>query len=394
MRMSSNLRGKYAIVGVGQSAIGKVPELGPIGLFAVAAKNALADAGIEKSEVDGLITRGPDDVYCHHQRVGQALGLNVTFSTSTDNGGASQVLGVVMACMAIEAGLCHTVITGYGRDTWSRTHRNLTAKRQVSTRDESLSTREFGPEFGQFGAPVNYAISARRHMQLYGTRKEHYGAIAIAFRNHAMKNPNAFFREKLTLEEYLDARLIVDPFCLYDCSIFVDGAGAVVVTSAERARDLKKQPAHILGFGFGNRLTGWFADDNMITTGAKEAGGTAYRMAGIGPRDVDTAQIYDCFTQMVLLQLEDYGFCAKGEGGPFAGSGALELNGVLPTNTSGGQLSEGHIEGMLQIVEGVRQVRREYGPDRQVKDAEIALVTGHGGNTVCQSALILGRQAS
>jgi acetyl-CoA acetyltransferase len=132
----------------------------------------------------------------------------------------------------------------------------------------------------------------------------------------------------------------------------------------------------------------------MITTGAKEAGETAYRMAGIGPRDIDTAQIYDCFTQMVLLQLEDYGFCAKGEGGPFANSGALELNGALPTNTSGGQLSEGHIEGMLQIVEGVRQVRREYGPDRQVKDAEIALVTGHGGNTVCQSALILGRQAS
>ena len=392
--MSTNLRGKYAIVGVGQSPLGKVPELGPIGLFAVAAKNALEDAGLNKSEVDGLVTRGPDDVYCHHQRVGQALGLNVTFSTSTDNGGASQVLGVVMACMAIEAGLCHTVITGYGRDTFSRTHRSATAKRQVSTRDDSLATREFGPEFGMFGAPVNYAISARRHMQLFGTKKEHLGAISVAFRNHAMKNPNAFFRQKLTMEEYLSARLIVDPFCLYDCSIFVDGAGATVVTSAERARDLKKQPAYILGFGFGNRLTGWFNDDNMITTGAKEAGETAYRMAGIGPKDVNTAQIYDCFTQMVLLQLEDYGFCKKGEGGPFAGSGALEFGGALPTNTSGGQLSEGHVEGMLQIVEGVRQVRRDYGPDRQVKDAEIALVTGHGGNTVCQSALILGREAA
>jgi acetyl-CoA acetyltransferase len=392
--MSSNLSGKYAIVGVGQSPLGKVPELGPIGLFAVAAKNALEDAGLNKSEVDGLVTRGPDDVYCHHQRVGQALGLNVTFSTSTDNGGASQALGVVMACMAIEAGLCHTVITGYGRDTFSRTHRSVTAKRQVSTRDDSLSSREFGPEFGMFGAPVNYAISARRHMQLFGTKKEQLGAIAVAFRNHAMKNPNAFFRQKLTMEEYLSARLIVDPFCLYDCSIFIDGAGAVVVTSAERARDLKKQPAYILGFGFGNRLTGWFNDDNMITTGAKEAGETAYRMAGIGPKDVDTAQIYDCFTQMVLLQLEDYGFCKKGEGGPFAGSGALEFGGALPTNTSGGQLSEGHVEGMLQIVEGVRQVRREYGPDRQVKDAEVALVTGHGGNTVCQSALLLGREAA
>jgi acetyl-CoA acetyltransferase len=132
----------------------------------------------------------------------------------------------------------------------------------------------------------------------------------------------------------------------------------------------------------------------MITTGAREAGETAYRMAGIGPKDVDTVQAYDCFTHMVLLQLEDYGFCGKGEGGPFAASGVLGLGGALPTNTSGGQLSEGHVEGMLQILEGVRQIRHEYGPDRQVKDAKIALVTGHGGNTVCQSALILGRQAS
>lgn len=392
--MSNNLRGKYAIVGVGQSPLGKVPDLGPIGLFAVAAKNAIEDAGLSKADVDGLITRGPDDIYCHHQRVGQALGLNVTFSTSTDNGGASQILGVTMACMAIDTGLCHTVIVGYGRDTWSRTHRSAEAKRLVATRNEALSNREIGPEFGQFGAPANYAIAARRHMHLYGTTKEHLGAIAVAFRNHATKNPCAFLRDPLTIDEYLNARLIVDPLGLYDCSVFIDGAGAVVVTSAERAKDLRKPPAYILGFGFGNRLKGWFADDNMLTTGAREAGETAYRMAGIGPKDVDTAQVYDCFTQMVLLQLEDYGFCKKGEGGPFAASGALESEGALPTNTSGGQLSEGHVEGMLQILEGARQIRHEYGPDRQVNDAEIALVAGHGGNTVCQSALILGRQAS
>jgi len=392
--MNHSLRGKYAIVGVGQSPLGKVPELGPIGLFAVAAKNAIEESGLSKADIDGLITRGPDDSYCHHQQVGQALGMNVTFSTSTDNGGASQVLGVAMACMAIDAGLCQAVLVGFGRDTWSRTHRSATAKRQVATRNESQSSREFGPEFGRFGAPVNYAIAARRHMQLYGTKKEQLGAIAVAFRTHATKNPYAFFRDPLTIEEYLNARLIVEPFGLYDCSIFIDGAGAVVVTSAERAKELRKPPAYILGFGFGNRLTGWFEQDNMIATGAKEAGEAAYRMAGIGPKDVDTAQIYDCFTHMVLLQLEDYGFCKKGEGGPFAASGALGVGGALPTNTSGGQLSEGHVEGMLQIVEGVRQVRHEYGPDRQVKDAEIALVTGHGGNTVCQSALILGRGTS
>ena len=300
-------------------------------------------------------------------------------------------MAVAMACMAIEAGVCNTVVVGYGRDTWSRTHRTAEAKQAVASRPRTYS--EFGSEFGQFGAPVNYAIAARRHMERFGTTKAQLGAIAVAFRNHARKNPHAFMQKPLDLDEYLSARLIVDPLCLYDCSVFIDGAGAVVVTTAERARDLKQPPAYVLGFGFGNRLSGWFTDDNMITTGAKEAGEAAYKMAGIGPRDVDTAQIYDCFTHMVLLQLEDYGFCAKGEGGPFVGSGALEADGVLPTNTSGGQLVRGHIEGMLQVLEGARQVRREHTPDRQVKDCNIALVSGHGGNTVCQSALILGREA-
>lgn len=390
--MSGNLRGRYAIAGVGQSALGKVPELGPIGLFAVAARNAVEDAGLTKADVDGLITRGPDDVYCHHQRVGEALGLDVAYSTSTDNGGASQVLGVAMACMAIDAGLCRTVIVGFGRDTWSRTHRTAAAQRRVSIGIQNQG--EFGPEFGWFGAPANYAVSARRHMETYGTTREQLGSIALAFRGHASRNPHAFFRKPLTMEEYLNARLIVDPLCLYDCSIYIDGAGAVVVTSAERARDLKNPPAYVMGFGFGNRLSGWFEHDNMLTTGAREAGEAAYRMAGLGPEDVDTAQLYDCFTQMVLLQLEDYGFCKKGEGGPFAASGALALDGSLPTNTSGGQLSEGHTEGMLQILEGVRQVRREHAPDRQAPDAEVALVSGHGGNTACQSALILAREAS
>ena len=273
--MSTNLSGKYAIVGVGQSPLGKVPEMGPIGLFAVAAKNAIEDAGLKKEDVDGLITRGPDDVYCHHQKVGEALGLNVTFSTSTANGGASQTMAVAMACMAIEAGVCNTVVVGYGRDTWSRTHRTAEAKQAVASRPRTYS--EFGSEFGQFGAPVNYAIAARRHMERFGTTKAQLGAIAVAFRKHARKNPHAFMQKPLDLDEYLSARLIVDPLCLYDCSVFIDGAGAVVVTTAERARDLRQPPAYVLGFGFGNRLSGWFTDDNMITTGAREAGEAAYR---------------------------------------------------------------------------------------------------------------------
>jgi acetyl-CoA acetyltransferase len=163
----------------------------------------------------------------------------------------------------------------------------------------------------------------------------------------------------------------------------------VIVTSAERARDLKAHRVLIRGFGSHNNLTGWFAGDNMIRTAAIESGKAEYDMAGIGPGEVDTVQLYDCFTYMVLVQLEDYGFCKKGEGGGFVRSGALRVGGSLPANTSGGQLSEAHVEGMLQIVEGVRQLRREYAPERQVDGAEIALISGHGGNQVCHSTLIL-----
>lgn len=388
----SDLRGKYAIIGAGNSPLGKVPGVGSLGLFALAAKAAIEDAGIKKEEIDGLLTRGPDEIYAHHQRIGQMMGINATFSTSTDNGGASQPLGVALACMAIDAGLCNTVLVGYSRDSWSRAHRSAEAKMRVATMHESQMRQEFAPEFGVYGAVINYAFAARRHMEIYGTTKEQYGAVAVSFRKHAMKNPDAMMREPMSIEDYLNARMIVDPLGLYDCSLVSDGAGAVIVTSAERAKDLEKPAAYVLGFGVGNNLRGWHHNDNMIHTGAKQAGEAAYKMAGVTPQDIDVAQIYDCFTAMVVLQLEDYGFCKKGEGGAFAASGALDLDGVLPTNTSGGQLSEAHVEGILQVVEGVRQIRHDYGPDRQVKNAELCLVSGHGGNTVCQTALILGSE--
>ncbi len=230
--------------------------MGPLDLFVVAAKRAIEDAGISKDEIDGIITRGPDDINVHHQRVGQLLGLNVNFSTSTDNGGASQILNVAMACMAIDAGMCTTVLCGYGRDAWSRTHRNETARMRVATTDSSLARQEFGPEFGLFGAPANYALAARRHMQLFGTTKEQLGAIAIAFREHAARNPEAFVRDPLTMEDYLSARPIVDPLSFFDYSIFADAAGAVIVTSLERARSLRRPPARVPGLDSGTTYGG------------------------------------------------------------------------------------------------------------------------------------------
>ncbi|MBI3078994.1 MAG: thiolase family protein [Deltaproteobacteria bacterium] len=389
--MGTTLKDRYAIVGVGQSPIGEVPEMDSISLLAVAMKEAIEDAGLTNREVDGLISRGPDEVYTHHQLMGQVLGINARFSTSLTSGGASQCFGVALAAMAIEAGLCEVVVCGYGRNTWTRTRRQGT--RAGSARGLRLPGEavEFGPEYGYFGAAAAHALGCRRHMYLYGTTRDQLGQIAVTFRKHASLNPLAQMRQPITLEDYHNAPLVVDPFSLLDCSLNTDGAGAVVVTSAERARDLKQRPVFIMGVGMQNNTRGWTFDEHMTALGGRESAAAAFRMAGIGPADVDVAQLYDCFTYIVLVTLEDYGFCKKGEGGEFVASGALSLDGPLPANTSGGQLSEGHVEGMLQIVEAVRQLRGDRPPGRQVEDAAIALVSGHGGNTVCHSTLILRR---
>jgi len=385
------LRNRCAIVGAGNSRLGQVPGVSSLDLLIEASANALDDAGLTPAGIDGVIVRGPDDSYCHHQLVGERLGINAHFSTTLDNGGASQILSVAIATMAIEAGLATTVLCGYGRDAWSRTHKSEEARVKNQTRSDAQHDQEFGPEYGYFGAVAAHAFGAQRHMHEFGTTREQFAEIAVAFRQHAQRNPDAQIRKPLTVEDYFKARQIVSPFGLFDCSLRSDGAGAVIVTSAERARDFKQPPVYVRGFGSFNNLTGWFAAENMVHTAAIKSGEAAYRMAGIGPGDVDTAQLYDCFTYMVLAQLEDYGFCTKGEGGAFVQSGALRMGGRLPTNTSGGQLSEAHVEGMLQIVEGVRQLRHTYPAERQVKDAEIALISGHGGNQVCHSTLILGR---
>ncbi|HVU87847.1 MAG TPA: thiolase family protein [Pirellulales bacterium] len=384
------LRDKYAIVGTGKSRLGQV-GLNSLALLEEAIKNALDDAGLTNKDVDGVVVRGPDDVYSHHQLVAARLGIDVNFSTSLDNGGASQILAIILAVMAIEAGLATTVVCGYGRDSWTRTHSEGRGHAQNDLIPAAQRPREHGPEFGHFGAVSQHAFGARRHMFEYGTTRKDFAAIATAFREHALRNPDAVMKKPLTIDDYFKARLVVDPFGLFDCSLNSDGAGAVVVTSTERAKSLRRKPVLIKGFATHNNTKGWIEEDHMLSTGAVESGARAFKMAGLGPREVDTAQIYDCFTYMVLTQLEDYGFCKKGEGGEFVRSGALRLDGALPTNTSGGQLSEAHIEGMLQIVEGARQLQGIYATDRQVPDAEIALISGHGGNQVCHSTLILGR---
>jgi acetyl-CoA acetyltransferase len=381
-----------AIVGAAHSRLGEVPGSTAIGLMADAAVAAVADAGLTKDDIDGIVVRGPDDEYAFQQQLGERLGMNASFSTSLDNGGASQTLAVVLASLAIEAGLATTVLCGYARNSWSRTRRPGSRRARMNQATHNR-TREWRDAFAYFGEPATHALGAQRHMAVYGTTKEHLGEVAIQVREHATRNPHAQMRSSLTMEEYLAARPVTDPFGVYDCSLRTDGAGAVVVTGVDRAKDLPHTPVVVRGFGSHNNLQGWTVDDHMVTTAARQSGERAYRIADVTPADIDTAQLYDCFTYMVLAQVEDYGFCAKGEGGDFIAAGALRLDGAIPTNTSGGQLSEGHVEGMLQVVEGVRQLRHEYPAERQVPDARLALVSGHGGNTVCHTTLILERGA-
>ena len=383
--MSTNIGDKTTIAGVGQTKMGTHPGRSHFSLVAEAAKLAIEDAGLKHDEVDGVLTLAPNSepIYTHHTYLAQWLGINERFGTTMSNGGATCSAMVMVAAMAVEAGLCNAVVCAFADNPNSGRGRRTGG---------AQSEGQFGPEFGFFAPASIHALAARRHMHEYGTTQEQLGSIAVQFRKHAARNPMAQMQKPITLEDYLNSRWVVDPFKLLDCCLVSDGGGAVVVTSAERARSLRHPPAYIRGFGQGHNTKGFFAENNMVELGAREAAATAFKMAGLEPKDIDTAQLYDCFTIVPLITLEDYGFCQKGEGGAFFASGAADIDGGrLPINTAGGNLSEGYGEGMLHITEAVRQLRHAHPPERQVKDCETAIVSGHGGNTICHSTLILRR---
>jgi len=256
----------------------------------------------------------------------------------------------------------------------------------------------FAMPYGLIQAAAAYALPTRRHMHLYGTRPEALGTLAVTFREHASRNPRAVMGQKpMTMDDYFASPMIADPHRLFDCCLESDGACAVVVTTAERARDLSSRPIEVLssvqgtpkGFAFGPFTNANVADEYYATGGCEPMARRLYAKAGLTPADVDVAQIYDHFTGCVLMQLEDYGFCKRGEGGPFIESGALAWQGgSLPTNTHGGSLSEAYIHGLNHVVEGVRALRGES--TSPVDGAEVGLVTS--GACVPSSALLLGRR--
>ena len=384
-----SVRGKYAIAGVGESDVGRRTGRAGMAVQLEAATRAIADSGLDKSAIDGILTRPPSSVRMNTYAsvLAVQLGLQPTYINDVAMGGASSVSMVLGAVAALAAGLCTAVLCVNGDAA------TLRARGSDMHAGHSSWGDDFELPFGMLGAPVGYALPAMRHMYEYGTTSEQFGAIAVACRKHASLTPNAVHRTPITLADHQASRMVVDPFHLLDCTGSTDGAAAVVITTAERARDLPHPPVYILGMGQHTAHADVQYAPSMTTVAMRGASRRAYAMAGLGPADIDLAELYDCFTSVVLVTLEDYGFCKKGEGGPFVENGRSELGGELPVNTSGGLLSQVNASGFFHITEAATQMRGAAGA-RQVAGAETAIVSGQCGTTGVNACLILANHES
>lgn len=373
------MRGKYVIAGVGHTEYGKL-GLDTVTLNTLACSSALRDARIERSRVDGLFLKVPTSApkeILYGQKVAEALGLQPRWGGSWDQGGAANITLINMAMMAIETGQCEIALVSYADNPRS------------GTRQAYARPRGNDAPYGWFSTAAGYAMIHRRHVHEHNTPDSAFGAVAVAARKHGALNKNAQLRKEISLDDYLASPFVVDPLRRDDCCLVSDGGAAVVVMSAEKARELQiDKPVTILGIGGAQTSYDLPLRNTLTSTEAVRSGALAFSMAGIRPADVDVAQIYDCFTITALMTLEDYGFCEKGKINDFVRDGQIEIGGRLPINTSGGLLSETGMPGMQLIIEAVRQVRGTSG--LQVPDANIALVSNQGGVMHTHSTLILG----
>lgn len=383
--MAFSLNGKTAIVGVAESdELGRLPDKPAILLHAEAARNALADAGLTKDDVDGLFTAGISTL-----ELGEYLGIEPKVTDSTSVGGSSFVIHIAHAAAAIATGRCEVALVTHGESGRSRVG-------QMPYPSSAQSLR------GQFEAPYGlpqpvgaYAMAATRHMHDYGTTHENLAEIAVATRKWAMMNPKAMMQDPITIQDVLDSRPIAYPFNLLDCCLVTDGGGAYIMTSAERAKSLKQTSVVVLGVGEGHDHAMISQMPSYTSFAAKHSGQRAFEMAGIGRDEIDIAMVYDSFTYTVLLSLEELGFCAKGEGGAFVSNQRTAPGGAFPLNTNGGGLSYTHtgMYGMFAVIEAVRQLRHDYADQgqRQVQDAKLGIVHGTGGVLSSAGTAILAR---
>ena len=361
-----SVRGKAAIVGAAESNLGEVgPGFTPLDFIGQATERALADAGLEKKDIDGLFSAS---VYYQMPTLsaGEYSGIRPRYSDATMMGGSSFVSHLLHATAAIEAGLCEVALI-----TYASTQLSEGGFRGVSDPPNPFET-PYGPRY-----PVSmYALAASRHMHQYGTTREQLAEVAVAAREWAKLNPKAFKRDHLTAEDVLASRMVSSPLSILDCCLVTDGGGALLVTSAERATDLRKPPVYLLGAGEAHWHRNISQMPDLTVTAAADSGWRAYEMAGVWPEDVDVAMLYDAFTINPILFLEDLGFCEKGEGGAFVEDGRIAPGGDLAVNTNGGGLSYNHLRGECS--------------ERQVEGAEVALANGNGGVLSSQVTAVLG----
>jgi len=369
-----SLRYNGAVTGVGETAYSRNSGKSVVALQMEAALAAVADAGLTPKDVDGIVAYATSGVVAEDFVTNFGI-PDLRFSATTPMGGASCVAAVQCAIAAIGAGICRHVLIPLGRNGASESRIGSRVRQLPQFRVVS----EFEMPVGAIAPAQLYAPMARRHMALYGTTSRQLGEIAVTTRRHAGLHGNAMMTAPITIEDHQRSRMIADPLRLFDCSLESDGAAAVVVSGAEQARDMRKRPVFVMGIAEGHPDSPSTITQrpDLTTLGVAKAAPRAFAMAGVTPADIDVAEIYDCFTYIVLCQLEDLGFCRKGEGGRFVEGGALGLGGRLPVNTHGGLLSQAHVAGLNHIVELVRQLRGEGGAT-QVPDAELGLVTGYG----------------
>jgi len=365
---------KCAVIGVGETKYERGSSKSSTQLQLEASLAAIRDAGLEPRDIDGLIPIGITGATAEELVVNFGI-PDLRYSALIPHGGASGIGAIQAAVAAVASGVCNNVLVSCGRNVTS----GAKAGARIHTMPQFRYVTEFELDSGAIAPVQLYAPMARLHMEKYGTKSEQFGEIAITMRKHASLNQNAIMKKPMSLSDHQASRMISDPFRLFDCSLESDGGAAFIISSAERAADAPHAPVTIMGVGMGHPDSPGSITQRPVLTrvGVAKAAPRVFEMAGVKHADIDVAEIYDCFTYVVLCQIEDLGFCAKGEGGSFVENGRLSLSGELPTNTHGGLLSQGHMLGINHIVELVRQLRHEGGA-AQVANAEVGLVTGYG----------------
>jgi len=380
MNELTRMRGKYVIAGIGHTDFGKLPGRSTISLNTQACKQALIDAHIEKSAVDALFVKVPTSAkeFMYGQKLAEAMAMKPKLGGSWDQGGAANMALISNAMAAIETGQCEVALVCYADNPRS-------GSRQVYARP-----RGDDAVYGWFSTAAGYGLIHRRHMIEFGTKPEDFAQFAMASRRHGALNPKAQLKLPLSLEQYMNAPMQIEPLRRDDCCLVSDGGAALVVMSAKRAIELGVPNAvPILGLGQGQTSAELPVRETLTSTEAVVSAKTAFKMSGFQPKDIDLIQIYDCFTIAGVMTLEDYGFCPKGQFGAWSKGGYLEIDGALPMNTSGGLLSETGMPGLQLIIEGVRQMRGVA--NLQVQKARNCLISNQGGTMHTHATMILGR---